>query len=204
MVPGSAELELLSSGLRYALDTASATLLMVGAGVVAKPEPWLCDQAARDLAGIRASRDVELVTLLTGLASGSLDPGDPVFRRRCSLTAARLRRLFTEADPLLSELRTCIEHAERNGVSVRFAERGLCPRVPVEARCVLIAPAVAMLAAASVARVSVVGAPESVTVSVVSDSPPESVPAVSCVGVSMSTVRCGQRIWVETTWMRGE
>ncbi|RSM84895.1 hypothetical protein DMH04_18685 [Kibdelosporangium aridum] len=213
MVPGSAERELLSNGLRHALDTASATLLMVGAGVVAEPERWLREQAARDLDGLRdaPAGEIQLVcevcALLAGLVSGSLNPGDPSTRRQCSLGAAKIRRLLAEdtPDPLLHELRGCIELAERNGVSVQFAERGQRPTVPPDARRVLTEPAVAMLAtAASMARVTVVGSGESVTVSVVSDSPPDAVPVVSCVGISASTVRSGTRIWVEVTWMRGE
>ncbi|MFC0106632.1 hypothetical protein [Kibdelosporangium aridum] len=213
MVPGSAERELLGSPLRYALDTASATLLMVGAGVVAKRERWLREQAARDLDGIRdvlAGEDYvvrEVCAVLAGLAACSLNPGDPSTRRQCSLGAAKIRRLFAERapDPLLDELRGCIELAERNGVSVRFAERGQRPAVPPDARRMLTEPVVAMLAtAASTARVTVVGSGESVTVSVVSDSPPEAVPAISCVGISASTVRSGTRVWVEVTWMRGE
>ncbi|MDP9792868.1 signal transduction histidine kinase [Catenuloplanes nepalensis] len=38
-------------------DTAAATLLMVGNGVVARPEPWLSAQARRDLAELHRSGD---------------------------------------------------------------------------------------------------------------------------------------------------
>jgi hypothetical protein len=145
--------------------------------------------------------------LLTGLASGELDPGDEDVRRRCSLDAAKMRRLFAEgaSDPLLHELRGCIELAERNGVSVRFAERGQRPTVPKEARRALTESAVAMLATAvSVARVTVVGTGHSVTVSVVSDSPAASVADIDYDGITASTVHSGGQLWVEVTWMRGE
>ncbi|ONI87592.1 hypothetical protein ALI144C_09435 [Actinosynnema sp. ALI-1.44] len=145
--------------------------------------------------------------LLAGLASGELDPGDVAVRRRCSLDAAKMRRLFAEgaSDPLLHELRGYIELAERNGVSVRFAERGTRPTVPPDARRALTEPAVAMLATAvRVARVTVVGTGESVTVSVVSDSPPEAVPSTEFAGITTSTVLSGSQLWVEVTWMRGE
>ncbi|ALG11129.1 hypothetical protein AOZ06_33390 [Kibdelosporangium phytohabitans] len=145
--------------------------------------------------------------LLAGLASGELDPGDAAVRRRCSLDAAKLRRLFAEgaSDPLLHELRGYIELAERNGVSVRFAERGNRPTVPSEARRALTEPAVTMLATATrMARVTVVGTGKSVTVSVVSDSPPEAVPATEFTGITSSTVVSGSQLWVEVTWMRGE
>ncbi|MET0134604.1 MAG: ATP-binding protein, partial [Kibdelosporangium sp.] len=51
--------------------------------------------------------------LLAGLASGDLDPGDQAVRRRCSLDAAKMRRLFADGtpDPLLHELQACIELA---------------------------------------------------------------------------------------------
>nr|CEL16596.1 two-component system sensor kinase [Kibdelosporangium sp. MJ126-NF4]CTQ89053.1 two-component system sensor kinase [Kibdelosporangium sp. MJ126-NF4] len=142
--------------------------------------------------------------LLAGLASGELDPGASAVRRRCSLDAARMRRLFAEgaSDPLLHELRGCIELAERNGVSVRFAERGDRPAVPSDARRALTEPAVAMLlTAASMARVTVVGTGDSVTVSVVSDSPPTAVPSVDVPGITSSTVCSGPQVWVEMTWL---
>jgi signal transduction histidine kinase len=145
--------------------------------------------------------------LLSGLATGGLDPGDDDVRRRCSLDAAKMRRLFAEgaSDPLLHELRGCIELAEHNGVSVRFAERGQRPEVPKEARRALTESAIAMLAtAASVARVTVVGTGQSVTVSVVSDSPAASAASVDYDGITSSTVHSGGQLWVEVTWMRGE
>lgn len=145
--------------------------------------------------------------LLAGLASGQLDPGDPAVRRRCTLDAAKMRRLFAEgaSDPLLHELRGYIELAERNGVSVRFAERGNRPTVPPAVRRALTEPAVAMLSTAvRVARVTVVGTGESVTVSVVSDSPPDAVPVPEFAGITSSTVHSGAQVWVEVTWMRGE
>ena len=55
-------------------DTASATLLMVGNGVVARPEPWLARQARRDLHEIRrsdvaAGGEVDLIGLLREVAA---------------------------------------------------------------------------------------------------------------------------------------
>jgi signal transduction histidine kinase len=145
--------------------------------------------------------------LLAGLASGDLDPGDEDVRRQCAHDAARMRRLFAEgaSDPLLHELRGCIELAERNGISVRFAERGQRPPVPKEARRALTESAIVMLATAvSVARVTVVGTGHSVTVSVVSDSPATSVADIDYDGITVSTVHSGGQLWVEVTWMRAE
>ncbi|CAM3716357.1 ATP-binding protein [Kibdelosporangium persicum] len=187
--------------------------IAVSAAKIARDEEELrtSEAVADQLHGDRKERYAVLADttapLLTGLASGALDPGDATVRRQCSLDAAKMRRLFAEGtpDPLLHELRGYIELAERNGVSVRFAERGQRPVVPPEARRALTEPAVTMLTTAvSMARVTVVGTGESVTVSVVSDSPPESVPATSHNGVTSSTVHSGSQVWVEVTWMRGE
>ncbi|MFL6124662.1 hypothetical protein [Actinophytocola sp.] len=143
--------------------------------------------------------------LLGGLASGALDPADEAVRRACAVEAARMRRLFAEdpttPDPLLHELRACIELAERNGVAVQFAERGERPPMPTEVRRLVTEPAVAALATAkSTARLTVVGRDGTVTVSVVADAPPDAVPAVDDEAISTSTVVMGDRIWVEATW----
>jgi hypothetical protein len=143
--------------------------------------------------------------LLRGLAAGTLDPADAAVRRSCSVEAARMRRLFAEdpaaPDPLLHELWACVELAERNGVAVRFAERGERPPLPKQARRLLTEPAVAALATAtSTARLTVVGRDGTVTVSAVADAPPEAVPSVDTGGVTTSTVVTGDQIWVEATW----
>ncbi|MCP2259315.1 Signal transduction histidine kinase [Streptoalloteichus tenebrarius] len=146
--------------------------------------------------------------LLRGLASGELDPGDETVRRRCAVEAARMRRLFAEdatvPDPLLHELRACIELAERTGITVLFAERGERPPVPKHVRLALTEPVVAALAtAASSARVTVVGARDALTVSVVADAPPESVTAVDQAGVITSVVTDGRQVRVKATWRGG-
>ncbi|SMD24244.1 hypothetical protein [Kibdelosporangium aridum] len=143
--------------------------------------------------------------VLAGLASGTLDPGDESVRRTCAIEAARMRRLFGEAtvspDPLVDELMACVGLAERNGVSVRFSERGERPPVPVEMRRLLTEPAVAVLATArGDVRLTVVGAGEQVTVSVVADSVPYAVPIVDNDEITTSTVTAGDRLWVQATW----
>lgn len=154
-----------------------------------------------------ASLAESVTPLLGGLASGTLDPADEGVRRACAVEAARMRRLFAEdptaPDPLVNELRACMELAERNGVAVTFAERGERPPMPKEARRLLTEPAVAVLATAkSTARLTVVGLDGSVTVSVVADAPPDAVPDVDRDGVTTSTVVTGDRIWVEATWRK--
>ncbi|TDV43134.1 hypothetical protein [Actinophytocola oryzae] len=152
-----------------------------------------------------ASLAQSVTPLLGGLASGVLDPADEAVRRACAVEAARMRRLFAEdptaPDPLVHELRACIELAERNGVAVQFAERGDRPPMPKEARRLLTEPAVAVLATAkSTARLTVVGLDGTVTVSVVADAPADAVPEVDSGGVTTSTVVTEDRIWVEATW----
>ena len=54
-------------------DTASATLLMVGAGVAGRPEPWLAEQARRDIEVIQGRTapphdEVELIGMLREVA----------------------------------------------------------------------------------------------------------------------------------------
>nr|CTQ95779.1 NanT5 [Kibdelosporangium sp. MJ126-NF4] len=143
--------------------------------------------------------------VLAGLASGTLNPGDETVRRTCAIEAARMRRLFGETtvspDPLVDELMACVGLAERNGVSVRFSERGERPPVPVLMRRLLTEPAVAVLATArGNVRLTVVGAGEQVTVSVVADSAPYDLPVVDNDEITTSTVTTGDRMWVQATW----
>ncbi len=143
--------------------------------------------------------------LLADLASGAADPGDPAFRRSCAVEASRVRRLLAEdtaiPDPLTHELRACVELAERNGIAVRFAERGERPAMPTDVRRALTDPAVAVLAtAASTARVTVVGGGDTVTVSVVADAPADGVPAARSPAVELSTMADGDKIWIKATW----
>jgi hypothetical protein len=169
----------------------------------------VAEQLHADRRARYASLAESVTPLLGGLASGALDPADEAVRRACAVEAARMRRLFAEdptaPDPLVNELRACIELAERNGVAVRFAERGERPPMPTEVRRLLTEPAVAVLATAkSTARLTVVGRDGTVTVSVVADAPSDTVPAIDGGGVTTSTVVAGDRIWVEATWRKPE
>ncbi len=66
---------------------------------------------------------------------------------------------------------------------------------------VLVVPAVAVLATArGNVRLTVVGAGEQVTVSVVADSVPYDVPVVDNDEITTSTVTTGNRMWVQATW----
>ncbi|TCO62469.1 hypothetical protein [Actinocrispum wychmicini] len=143
--------------------------------------------------------------LLRGLGSGDLDPGDEAVRRACAIEAARMRRLFGDAtvgpDPLVDELMACVGLAERNGVSVRFSQRGDRPPVPTPIRRMLTEPAVAVLATArGDVRLTVVGSDGDVTVSVVAQAAPRDVPMVENDEITTSTVVNGDRLWVTATW----
>jgi signal transduction histidine kinase len=215
-VAGTVNAVLLVMSFQFAVGMIAAVLRAIAAPAA---------QAAREAEQLRTAETVEralhedrkerfaaqadtTVPLLDGLASGRLDPADEAVRRACAVEATRMRRLFVEAageaDPLLHELRACIELAERNGVSVSFAEYGNRPRVPVQARRMLTEPAVAVLATArGKVRLTMVGAQESVTVSVVSARTPYAVPAPDRDGVRTAVVEEGDRLWIQTTWRGG-
>jgi hypothetical protein len=117
-----------------------------------------------------AALDRTAGAILVELAEGRADPADPVVQRRCALEASRLRRLIAESDdvpdPLLHELRACVDVAERNGVPVDFVAVGSLPSLPVEIRRQLAEPLTTTLAAATRwARLTVVAQPEEVVVS---------------------------------------
>ncbi|MBB5078603.1 hypothetical protein [Nonomuraea endophytica] len=145
------------------------------------------------------------VPLLEGLADGSLRPGDPVVQRSCAIEAARMRRLFAETDtvanPLLHELRHCIDVADRKGVVVELDARGRWPAPPVAVRRDLTEAVVVVLAtAASRARVTVVGSAELVSVSVVADSGEVDVPTPVTPGVGVEALKNGNTVWMEAQW----
>ncbi|MDQ3154028.1 MAG: hypothetical protein M3R63_20695 [Actinomycetota bacterium] len=144
--------------------------------------------------------------LLGGLADGSLDPTDQATRLRCTIEAARMRRLFAESDdaedPLLHELQAGIDVAERKGIAVILATSGRWPALPRELRRALTdAPLSALAAAVSTARVTVVGTPSAVSVSVVADTaaldtPPQPTPE----NIQVTTVQNETERWVQAQW----
>ncbi|MFF7272032.1 sensor histidine kinase [Streptomyces cyaneofuscatus] len=156
------------------------------------------------------------VPLLVGLGHGVLSPHDEEVRLRCGVEGARMRRLFAEgdavADPLLNELRACVEVAEHQGVTVSLAVRGQPGEVPVEIRRELIDPvAVTLGRTRSAARVTVVWTPGAVRVSAVgvdcADDRTEAaaVPAQRRAAdpkVSVVRTRRGESMWAEASWSR--
>ncbi|MGW2386326.1 sensor histidine kinase [Streptomyces sp. NPDC001658] len=157
------------------------------------------------------------VPLLVGLGHGVLSPHDEEVRRRCGVEATRMRRLFAEgdavADPLLNELRACVEVAEHQGVTVSLAVRGRPGEVPVEVRRELVDPVAVILGhTRSTARVTVVWTPRAVRVSAISEdcadvhlgvgaaSPTHGRATDSNVTVVRTTR--GGSVWVDAGWRR--
>ncbi|MFE9686829.1 sensor histidine kinase [Streptomyces sp. NPDC006285] len=159
------------------------------------------------------------VPLLVGLGHGVLSPHDEEVRLRCGVEAARMRRLFAESDavldPLLNELRACVEVAEHHGVTVSLAVRGRPGEVPVEVRRKLVDPvAVTLGRTRSTARVTVVWTPRAVRVSVVSEDYADghgtggTEEAAQAHGratdakVTLARTARGGSVWVEAGWRR--
>ncbi|MFI6536411.1 sensor histidine kinase [Nonomuraea sp. NPDC050547] len=145
------------------------------------------------------------VPLLEGLADGSLRPESPTVQRSCAIEAARMRRLFAESDdaanPLLHELRHCIDVADRKGIVVELDSRGQWPTPPVAVRRDLTEAVLVVLAtAATRARVTVVGSAALVSVSVVADCGEIDVPAPATPGVRIEALTSGDTLWMEARW----
>ncbi|MEV5410753.1 hypothetical protein AB0K60_18145 [Thermopolyspora sp. NPDC052614] len=155
---------------------------------------WAADASARRAETEAARRSAELVhadrlrryeavrlaaaDLLTEIANGA-DPADERLRRDCAVGAARLRRLMAETDdapePLLRTLRAHVADAERRRVLVTMEPPvGTIPDLPPEVADALAdAPARALRAARTEARVTVYATPREVIVSVVADTDDE-------------------------------
>ncbi|MEU9918070.1 ATP-binding protein [Streptomyces sp. NPDC051001] len=156
------------------------------------------------------------VPLLVGLGHGVLSPHDEEVRLRCGVEAARMRRLFAEtdavSDPLLNELRACVEVAERQGVTVSLAVRGKPGEAPVEVRRELVDPVAVILGRTrSTARVTVVWTARAVRVSVVSEDcaddrgtgeTAQTHDAVTGAEVAVVRTTRGGSVWVEAGWSR--
>nr|CEL21198.1 NanT5 [Kibdelosporangium sp. MJ126-NF4] len=164
----------------------------------------VADQVQADRKARYAGLAETTVPLLDELASGRADLRDDGTRARYAVEAARMRRLFAEnddvGDPLVHELKACVDIAERKGVAVHLDTWGEHPVPPVAIRRTLVEPVVRSLATAvATARVTVLGSGNAVTVSVVTDS---RVP-VGEVGdppVTVTTTTADGLTWVEATW----
>ena len=147
--------------------------------------------------------------LLTDLATGRADPADPDVQRSCALAAARLRRLIAESDdvpdPLLHELRACVDVAERQGVPVDLIAVGDLPPLDVAVRRRLAEPLAATLATArDWARVTVVAQADEVVVSLT--TPATAGPAKESHSWPLDGVvdywyeRDEELVWTQTRW----
>ncbi|MEV4802353.1 hypothetical protein AB0K18_20250 [Nonomuraea sp. NPDC049421] len=204
----------LRHGLRLATLLAASAIVrrlgQVAADAHAETERVrVAEEATAQAHRLRLARYDELsastVPLLEGLAGGSLDPEDPGVRRRCAIEAARMRRLFAEADsvadPLWHELRHCADVADRKGVAVELDARGMWPVPPVAVRRDLTEAVLTVLATASSrARVTVVGGDDQVSVSVVADGDELAAPRPASDDVLVEAVQHGDLIWMEATW----
>ncbi|MFD0689758.1 hypothetical protein [Actinomadura fibrosa] len=144
--------------------------------------------------------------LLHGLADRRLDPQDEAVRQRAAVEAARMRRLFAETDdaphPLLHELRACADVAERRAVAVTLLGFGELPPLPREVRRDLAAgPMLALAAARTWARLTVVATAEYVVVSVLADATAViTAEAGGALPLSVVHDEEEQRLWVESRW----
>lgn len=151
--------------------------------------------------GLRAT----VLPLLQSLTDGSACPADLHVQRRSALEAARLRRMFAEADdvpdPLRAELAAVIDVAERRGLVVAQAMVGAGPTPPVAERRLLLEEVAAILVRASgTARVTVAARPRKVTVSVVAHAA-DVTPGRRRVGpVAFDTVVEGGQVWTQASW----
>jgi hypothetical protein len=195
--------------------TLAATLLRRMADAVAKvvrdgERLRTADAVAERLHRDRQERyaGLDTVPLLTGLAAGVLDPADDRVRIRCAVAAGQLRRLIAERDeapdPLVHEVLACVDTAERRGVTVYFGTCGRRQVPPLPVRRALTEPVLtALVTARSQARVTVIGSPEAVTVSVVADGDPPSEPPAEmspASGVTVTRLTHDGRHWVEAMW----
>ena len=217
-----------STGIQVAISVAARTL-HVPAQQAEEAATREADATARQAVAdrIRAARQarwlelrVTAEPLLSGLAAGTADPADLAVQRACAVEAARLRRLFAEADdtpdPLVHELHACADVAQRRGVAVdietaasfpgtqlpgaQFSGSQL-PAVPPEGRRAITDLAISVLVnAISRVRVTVTGTVDGVIVSLVCDSPAEPDLPSAPAGLVVDSQRDGPSLWVEARW----
>jgi hypothetical protein len=135
----------------------------------------LAEQWERDRRLTFAGQLGATLPLLVGLADRTLDPRDDDTRRRCALAGTQLRRLFAEnddvPDPLVHEVRACVDAAERRGIEVSLAVSGTAVPVPTLVRRELTGPlAVVLSQTLTRARVSVLRTEHEVRLAVLADT----------------------------------
>jgi hypothetical protein len=202
---GSAALQI---ALAYGVRTQSRIVDGAVSAATARAEVETRRMAAEQAHAARLRRHEFLqrtaAVALAGLADGTSNPVDPAVQRQCAIEAARLRRLFLETDdvpdPLLHEVRACLDVAESRGVPVRMSVSGEMPPVPVQARRDLIEPVVEVLGSARThARVTISGDGGAVQVSVIADADVSLAPTAAG-QVRVECQREGESLWVQTSW----
>ncbi|MFD7029270.1 hypothetical protein ACFWAR_14670 [Streptomyces sp. NPDC059917] len=150
--------------------------------------------------------------LLRGLADGTLDSNDPDVQRECWTEAARMRRLFAETDDvpnqLVHELHEYADAAERRRVRAEVIAHGTPVDPPPEVRLALGSfPLPALAKARSWANVTVVFAPEFVSVQVVGDCGEIELsplgPASSQIATDSFLDTDDDTFWMEAQWRTG-
>ena len=150
------------------------------------------------------------VPLLRGIADGVLDPKDPDVARTCAIEAARMRRLFAEADdvsdPLHHELLHCADIADRRNVVVEFESHGMVPELSTSVRRALTeAPLNALATAQRWARITVTGNTDLVSVDVVADCGEIRIPvADERLNVAVESITEGEVLWVRSRWQQNQ
>jgi hypothetical protein len=217
-----------STGIQVAISVAARTL-HVPAQQAEEAATREADATARQAVAdrIRRARQARWLELrataeplLSGLAAGTADPADVAVQRACAVEAARLRRLFAEADdtpdPLIHELHACADVAQRRGVAVDIEIAAQVPgtqppgtqlpgaqlrAVPPEGRRAITDLAIAVLVnAISLVRVTVTGTVDGVIVSLVCDSPADPDLPSTPAGLVVDSQRDGRSLWVEARW----
>jgi len=145
------------------------------------------------------------VPLVTELAAGTADPGDPQVRIRCALQAARLRRLLAEGDEvpgsLVHELHASADVAERRGIAVDIETAGPLPPVPGPARRVITDAAIAILTGArSQARITLATVAAGIAVSFVADTGAVVPLPAGAEGVAIEQQQDEGMLWAEARW----
>lgn len=168
------------------------------------------EDVARQLHADRIQRYTELRTsalpLLQAIAEGQAKPSEPSVQLRAAHEAARMRRLFAEADdtsdPLVGGLAAAASVAEHRGLVVNLTSIGQASMLPAAARRRLIDEvAQVLLQAVGQARVTVVAEPAVTSIDVVTrtDTPVKQ-QWVPHEGITVSHLVEGSTLWMQARW----
>ncbi|KAB2352503.1 hypothetical protein [Actinomadura rudentiformis] len=203
-----------SASIQLAL-IAGARVFRFSGGMAAEAAAERWEMATREaviaeVAAARQDRYREVRRLITGvlrgLADGTVDPADPAVRHRCATAEAMLRQLLAERDdvpnPLLRLLRTGIDETMRRGTVIDLAQVGEMPPMSEEvAAAIAEVPLAVLTGARENARVTVVSAtPGHVSVSVLVDGDALVPETTVADGVTVTSDRDGDLLWVEAGW----